>query len=341
MGSGRGQVWAWMLLVVFGTLAACTQPGSGVAPDAPRVAPSSPRPTPKPKVDTKPIRAVPLASSDELARRYTQLESRLINNGKLLETSGDLDDLNAETLATNFIRIALYDEYTPVDGQLIAQESTSRLRRWEAPVRLSLVFGASVPPEQRLIDRELTNELAEELTTASGHSVRVQDDGGNFTVFVVNEMERLYLAPYLQREIPGISDSVVGSMLDILPSTFCLVVAFSTPETPQTYVRAVAIIRNEHPPVLRRACFHEEISQGLGLANDSHEARPSIFNDDEEFALLTSHDKLLLRMLYDQRLRPGMNVAEAEPIVRDIAAELLPDPIESAALAVVPRNPIQ
>ena len=43
----------------------------------------------------------------------------------------------------------------------------------------------------------------------------------------------------------------------------------------------------------------------MGLPNDSPEARPSLFNDDLEFALLTEHDAVLLRMLYDPRLRPG------------------------------------
>ena len=83
------------------------------------------------------------------------------------------------------------------------------------------------------------------------------------------------------------------------------------------------MIRAELPQRLRTSCVHEELAQGRGLANDSPDARPSIFNDDEEFALLTRHDELLLKILYDPRLRPGMPRAEAEPIVRRIAAELL------------------
>jgi hypothetical protein len=71
---------------------------------------------------------------------------------------------------------------------------------------------------------------------------------------------------------------------------------------------------------------HEEIAQGLGLPNDSPAARPSIFNDDEEFALLTRHDELLLRILYDERLSPGMEPDEARPIVRRIAEELVGGP---------------
>ncbi|MFN7052469.1 MAG: DUF2927 domain-containing protein, partial [Gemmobacter sp.] len=82
------------------------------------------------------------------------------------------------------------------------------------------------------------------------------------------------------------------------------------------------VVRAEHPDLLRLSCLHEEIAQGLGLANDSPLARPSIFNDDEEFALLTRQDELMLKMLYDPALRPGMTAAEARPIVKAIATRL-------------------
>jgi hypothetical protein len=83
------------------------------------------------------------------------------------------------------------------------------------------------------------------------------------------------------------------------------------------------LVRTEHPDLTRRACYHEELAQGLGLANDDQNARPSIFNDDEEFALLTSHDELLLKILYDPRLQPGMSADEARPIVWSLAQELV------------------
>ena len=64
----------------------------------------------------------------------------------------------------------------------------------------------------------------------------------------------------------------------------------------------------------------------MGLANDSPSARPSIFNDDDEFALLTTHDELLLKMLYDPRLKAGMTLPEAKPIIRTITTEFLSGP---------------
>ena len=82
---------------------------------------------------------------------------------------------------------------------------------------------------------------------------------------------------------------------------------------------ALVIIRNELPDIMRRACIHEEIAQSLGLTNDSHFARPSIFNDDDEFATLTKFDEILLQILYDHRLNSGISKKEASQLVRQIA----------------------
>ena len=73
-------------------------------------------------------------------------------------------------------------------------------------------------------------------------------------------------------------------------------------------------IRDEVQGLSRQACLEEEISQSLGLVRDDPTVRPSIFNDDEEFALLTRHDELLLQILYDPALAPGMDRATAEPM---------------------------
>jgi hypothetical protein len=84
----------------------------------------------------------------------------------------------------------------------------------------------------------------------------------------------------------------------------------------------VAVIPSEHPDLMRLACIHEELAQSLGLPNDSKAARPSIFNDDQEFALLTRQDELMLQILYSPALSPGMTGAEARPIVETLANNL-------------------
>jgi len=316
------------IVVSLAGLAGCVAPTPDVAP--PTAAPES--------VDTPPKRpeaAAPSAESRALAERYARIESDLRARG-LLRTDGGGPDapFDAETLTRNFVRIALYDEFTPVAGRLVARETTSKLRRWEDPVRITPVFGPSVGAAQRETDRATVAALTGRLAEASGHDIATAANGGNMTVFVVSEDERRALAPRLRQEVPGISRELVRTIVDLPPSTFCLMVAFSTDQAPHTYTRAVGVVRAEHPSLLRRSCFHEEIAQGLGLANDSPDARPSIFNDDEEFALLTDHDALLLAILYDDRLAPGMTAREALPIIREIARELAPEAASPAATPV-------
>jgi hypothetical protein len=52
------------------------------------------------------------------------------------------------------------------------------------------------------------------------------------------------------------------------------------------------VIRAEHPDLMRLSCIHEESPKALALATTAPTARPSIFNDDEEFALLTRHGRV-------------------------------------------------
>jgi AcrR family transcriptional regulator len=73
-----------------------------------------------------------------------------------------------------------------------------------------------------------------------------------------------------------------------------------------------------------RACVVEEVTQAIGLPNDSNSANPSIFNDDDAYQDLTWQDELFLRVLYDPRVRSGMTRAEFEPLAGRIIEELRP-----------------
>ncbi len=126
--------------------------------------------------------------------------------------------------------------------------------------------------------------------------------------------------------MPSLGQATINEITNLPRFNFCSVYSVSEAGNPNVYVSAIAIIRTEHPDLLRRSCVHEEVAQGLGLPNDSPTARPSIFNDDEEFALLTTHDEMLLGMLYNPRLTPGMTPDQARPILRGLADGLLGGP---------------
>ncbi|MFN0113668.1 MAG: DUF2927 domain-containing protein [Paracoccaceae bacterium] len=299
-------------LALAALLPACEPflPGAG----APASGPVLPSPTP----------ATPPSPESEAVRAYyAGVQTNLLSQG-LLRTDGGARDtpFTDRQLAENFIRIALFDEYVSERGVLVPAASESRLRRWDGPIRMSVEFGASVPDAQRLKDRGSVTAYAARLSRLTGLPIAVGAADPNFTVLVLNEDERRTVGPRLRALVRGVDPAAVAAVVNMAPETYCTVFSFSSGKS-AAYSRAIAVIRGEHPDLLRLSCIHEELAQGLGLVNDSPSARPSIFNDDEEFALLTRQDEMLLRMLYDPRLKLGMTPDDARPLVETIAVQLV------------------
>jgi len=71
------------------------------------------------------------------------------------------------------------------------------------------------------------------------------------------------------------------------------------------------------------ACLLEEMTQAMGLPNDSDLVTPSIFNQKSTRRDLSGSDVLLLQTLYDKRLPAGTPRADALRIGREILQEHL------------------
>ncbi|MFA8441466.1 DUF2927 domain-containing protein [Yoonia sp.] len=289
----------------------------------PPVSPPAPPPVAEPEPPAGPIVTPPSQASRDLATYYGRLQNDLLVQGLLRGDGGGPDTPFTDTqLARNFVRIALFNEYRDDSDFRRPQATVSKLRRWAGPIRMSVEFGDTVPLAQRDADLASVSAYAARLSRATGVPIRVTDRNPNFRVLFLGEDDRQAYGPRLRALIPNISEATVRTFVNLPREQLCVVIGTFAPGQ-STYTKAVAMIRAEHPNLMRSACIHEELAQGMGLANDSPGARPSIFNDDEEFALLTTHDELLLRMLYDPRLEAGMDPATAAPIARMIAREYL------------------
>ncbi len=276
---------------------------------------AGPAPAPETPVIEEEISPV----SRELAAYYARVEQGHRTRGLLRIDGGGPDvPYDAARLARTFRATAFSREFTDLGDTLVRRETDSILHRWEGPVRIEPIFGASVPEIQRADDSAAIRRFAQRLERVTRHPVGFTQKGGNFRVLVLSEEERRVSGPTLRRLIPGIRDREIDVIQNLDRASYCVVVA-SDPKDNGVLTRAVAVIRAELPPRLRMSCFHEEIAQGLGLANDSPDARPSIFNDDDEFGRLTAMDEDMLRMLYDARLQPGMDAETADPIVKTLA----------------------
>ena len=291
-------------------LSACATPPVPLAPAPPVPVVAPPPPPPE------------TAASAGLRAHYAEVQQALLSQG-LLRTDGAAPDapFTDRNLTENFIRIAMYEEYSHGQISTTRSESAIRLLRWDKPVRVSVQFGASIPPEKQAADRARVASYVARLATLTGLSITLTNQNPNFWVHFASVDERAALGPALNAELSELTPGQIAAVTQMTRDTFCQVLTQSDPAT-NTYTAAVAVIPAEHPDLLRLSCIHEELAQALGLPNDSNAARPSIFNDDEEFALLTPQDALMLRMLYNPALRPGMTEAEARPIIQTLASRL-------------------
>lgn len=263
-----------------------------------------------------------LASYD-LEVYYARVQADLLSQGLLRTDGGGPDTPITDTmLARNFERIALAEEYARGEGLKPSRGELGRVKKWEQPVRVSIEFGAHVPEDQKVTDSNMLGSYVSRLAKITGHPISMSTNRPNFHVLFMSQDDKADVAPRIKQLVPDVNPTAL-SVFDNLPREIhCLVIAFSEEPGGYAYGQAIAVIRSEHPDLLRRSCVHEEVAQGLGLGNDSPEARPSIFNDDDEFALLTSMDEMMLKILYDPQLKPGMDAAATRPIVAELAAQL-------------------
>lgn len=255
----------------------------------------------------------------DLSQYYRQMEQQLLAQGHLRQDRWT-EDLDSQMLARNFMSIAMRTEYSSTGT---AGGGYSPLRRWEQPVRLHVLFGPSVTSQQQHRDLSTVRDVAQRLERATGHPIRMTASRPNFHVLVLNERERRNIRNTLLRIAPGLSRAAQSAVMRMRPNTFCMVIAIPGQRPEDGLQQAIAIVRAEHPPRMRQSCIEEELAQGMGLSNDSPHAQPSIFNDNEEFGVLTRHDELLLRMLYSNSLECGMSPRDALQTVELLARRVL------------------
>jgi hypothetical protein len=299
-----------LLPLALAGLAACA---------APAPVPKQPPPAAPPPAPAAPRQAS--EASRALAKRYATMQANLLRDGLLRSDGGGPDTPFTDAmLARAFLSVAFFEEYA--GGEITAQSHPGqvKLERWQGPIRLSLRTGPAMAPADAAALRATVGSYLARLSRLTGLSITLSETAPNFFLHVADVDERAALGPTLATEMPSLSPAQIQATTHLGAETFCQVLSQSDGTR---ITRALAVIPAEHPTLLLQACLHEELAQALGLPNDSNLARPSIFNDDQEFALLTRMDEAMLKMLYSPELQPGMTAEAATPIVQDLARRLI------------------
>ena len=259
----------------------------------------------------------------KLRKYYTRLEKRKTSLGLLRQDGGGADTpFDVDDIVEAFEQLAFYNEYDIDKNKLLPNSNAVSLAKWKSNTYISVRFGGSVDKKQKDKDLKEINGLVSNLSKITNHEIKVSQQNVNLYVVVANQKEINDLIDEIGLQRPEFDPKRIP-IITLLPKDIhCMAMTSMSSEPNSAISSALVIIRDELPDIMRRACIHEEIAQSLGLTNDSHFARPSIFNDDDEFATLTKFDEILLQILYDHRLYPGISEKEASQLVRQIAKEI-------------------
>jgi len=86
--------------------------------------------------------------------------------------------------------------------------------------------------------------------------------------------------------------------------------------------RVVIVVNSDRIDARIEHCLLEEMTQSLGMPNDAGFPWTSIFSNEGFITSLTRADRIMIKTLYDPRLKPAMDREEAMGMARKIIGEL-------------------
>jgi uncharacterized membrane protein YgcG len=214
----------------------------------------------------------------------------------------------------SFDRIVFHAEFD--------QSLDQRITKWVEPIDVYLDIRAGDPTlYQRLVESHLVD-----LRFLTGLETRIVDDPADANIFMVFDRDDRLIQSVVDYHPPLVKDS------SSIAKTLCF--GIYSVNSHSEIVRAVIGIPTDRAASAGKlgACVVEEMTQVLGLPNDSDEVFPSIFNDKSIDDELTELDRMLIRLLYDPALPPGMErenaLARIEILAVDnpVIAETTPTP---------------
>lgn len=205
--------------------------------------------------------------------------------------------LDKAFIETAFYNVALQHEYS---------SGTKPLAKWQQPIKIWI--------DHRVGDKELHQELAElhiqHLAQVTQHPISLVDKESEANVKWIYTRQSKWISE---------SKRVLNlKSIEHLNSAICTAGYRTNAKGEIVYAGIIIPVDQARSRGKLIACIVEEITQVLGLPNDSDTAYPSIFNDHTPEDLLSTLDVVLLQLLYEPELKPGMTKTQVKPIVRKI-----------------------
>lgn len=231
--------------------------------------------------------------------------------------------LSLDELVDYFDTIVFRSEFESVKASKV-------IKKWTGPIRLGIrSFVEEKKEEKGKVTKHLKpvkvkkpylrfikNHL-NSLVRTTGLKTEAADNSGKPPNFIINFMPRDQLGN------PNLAD-VDPKLLNKLASQGgCYFLMWADGKTGSVR-KAIIVVNSERLLIRINHCLLEEMTQSLGLPNDTNFIKVSIFSDSSRRTELTPTDKLILKVLYDPRMKAGLPRDQALPIAREIIGGLMP-----------------
>ncbi len=205
--------------------------------------------------------------------------------------------LDTHYIERSFYDIALQREYR-------TEHVLPVVKRWVGLLRVWMHSGAGNAVEQRDLLQKHLRHLAGITRLPLQFVDRARD--ANVRVFFASKQELKTIA---MREMSATAPQIPGDSVCIGS------IRFNRRSEITGGTVLIPVARAQARGKLA-ACIVEEVTQMLGLINDSDTVRHTVFSDVSDDDQLTALDYLLIKLLYSPYLRSDMNAREVAPLVR-------------------------
>ncbi|KJY83236.1 hypothetical protein TW81_09505 [Vibrio galatheae] len=212
--------------------------------------------------------------------------------------------LDPQFVENAFINVALRNEYSAGSKPLV---------KWNQPVKVWVEHKVA---DQALHD-QLTDAHLRDLQQITGHSIKRVNSRDQANIVWVFTQESEW-----RRDI---EKELGKSALANVHGAICKAGYQVGRDRALSHAAIIIPVDQARGHGKLLACIVEEVTQILGLPNDSESAFPSIFNDETPEDLLSPLDVILLKLLYEPQLKAGMSEKQVRPIIRRLLAQYKKD----------------
>jgi len=183
--------------------------------------------------------------------------------------------------------------------------------KWSSTVRFA--FFEKVPDWHRLLFRRYL-ELLPRLTGLVFEEVPENPREANYHIYFAANKKSLARI-----------GTLYGFSKEKMKAHVQKVLCFSIPASrdSKTLTGGIVVISGRENTLLAKRCVAEEMAHSFGIVAHNAQYIPSIFSDYDGPEKLSINDMILVRTLYDKRIKAGITREQTTPIAREIITELV------------------